>query len=718
VLQALRLKNFKKHADLSVQFSSGLNLITGPNYAGKSSILHGVLYALWGPTAVPGGSAVVQRQGGEQVEVELTLSLRNEQYRVLRKGQSATLFRGDQRIATSALNVSAELQEVLGLDKNLFLLLKYGEQGETKALLTLGAAELNKIIEKVGAVELVDQVIEQCGTISTVCQGQLLGLGNADPNKTVASLQAGVQEKYNSLFSIHEKVKSLTDDFTLADSNFVLAQTAEREGAASNLARAEILSKQAAIESSLKDALTERDGLKDSLEKLAIELIGETECEEQLATLRDHLQKKQAAQHMANQSAEMLEVQADQLQAASTRLAQLQDSKQRAGSMIDVTEASEQTAALKAAYEVAKGQLSELFTALKKSICPTCKRPYDASHVAHAEAQIEEQQQRVAELEPKLRTAQEVLQAGRERNEAIRTLEREIATVEGNIGRYEEACQQYREWTAKYREEGKQYESLEFLTTETARLTELCGQLRKRRGHQERTAASLQKIEEKITLLRQQVQSGLLVEIPPERDLEAAKRRTTERFAERQRIETELHAQRGLYSQEYAAYQQLSNELKALQETEIKRLEVQARKSTAGRLAKYLRANRDDFMTDTWEGVLSYASAFAANCTGGEISAVRRTAKGEFVYVEGDREMPVSAASGGQKSIMGLGVQLGLAELLPGSIGTVLLDEPTAELDQERSLALAAVLPTSSSQLIVVTHRPLDASAAATVVSL
>ena len=67
---------------------------------------------------------------------------------------------------------------------------------------------------------------------------------------------------------------------------------------------------------------------------------------------------------------------------------------------------------------------------------------------------------------------------------------------------------------------------------------------------------------------------------------------------------------------------------------------------------------------------------------------------------------------------MGLGVQLGLAELLPGSIGTVLLDEPTAELDQERSLALSAILPTSGNQLLVVTHRALDTSAASAVVDL
>ena len=123
-------------------------------------------------------------------------------------------------------------------------------------------------------------------------------------------------------------------------------------------------------------------------------------------------------------------------------------------------------------------------------------------------------------------------------------------------------------------------------------------------------------------------------------------------------------------------------------------------------------------MAGMWEGVLSYASAFAANCTGGEISAIQRTSKSTFIYVENGQALPISAASGGQKSIMGLGVQLGLAELLPGSIGTVLLDEPTAELDQERSLALSAILPTSGNQLLVVTHRALDTSAASAVVDL
>ena len=717
MLTSLRLKNFKKHAALEIHFQPGLNLITGKNYAGKSSVLHGILYALWGATAVPGGTSVIPRQGSEGTEVELEFELHGKSYLIQRKGQNASLSCDGQKIATSASNVAAEVERILGLDKSLFLLLKYGEQGETKALLTLGAAELNRIIEQVGAVELVDRVIERCGTVVTEAQGALDSLGPPD-TESIDSLQEQSQAKVQQLVEMHAKITELTESYQVADANFVRAQQTERKWAAANLRRMEVLSKRQGVTHSLSEALQEEISLRDTLEGLAKELIGASDCEKTLATVRDQLQQRKTAMSAVATTIHLIDVQGEQVKAAETRLQQLRDSYARAGQPVDVSAASDRTATLKAEYEVAKAQLSELHQALKRSVCPTCKRPYDASHAAETQAKIDGQLRHIETLEPALRAAQDALQSGRERNEALRVLEREMDSVTSSLSRYAEDYRQYETRLAKYQADAARYPEERTLQPKLEQLEAENQSLQRKRGHQERTAISLQKTEERIQALRAEAAKLEEEEVPAERDLEMAKHLTAGAQKAKNRAEIALYAERTAYTQEYALYQKLVERLKHIQAVQEKRNQAQRTLATAQRLAKYLRSNRDQFMAGMWEGVLSYASAFAANCTGGEISAIQRTSKSTFIYVENGQALPISAASGGQKSIMGLGVQLGLAELLPGSIGTVLLDEPTAELDQERSLALSAILPTSGNQLLVVTHRALDTSAASAVVDL
>ena len=54
MLERLELNNFKKHEHLVLDFTAGLNGVTGPNYRGKTTVLYGILYCLGGARLVPG----------------------------------------------------------------------------------------------------------------------------------------------------------------------------------------------------------------------------------------------------------------------------------------------------------------------------------------------------------------------------------------------------------------------------------------------------------------------------------------------------------------------------------------------------------------------------------------------------------------------------------------------------------------------------------------
>jgi DNA repair protein SbcC/Rad50 len=55
-LRALRLQNFRQHADTLIEFENGLTGIIGPNGAGKSTILEGIAWALYGNTVARGAA--------------------------------------------------------------------------------------------------------------------------------------------------------------------------------------------------------------------------------------------------------------------------------------------------------------------------------------------------------------------------------------------------------------------------------------------------------------------------------------------------------------------------------------------------------------------------------------------------------------------------------------------------------------------------------------
>ncbi|MEO0213723.1 MAG: AAA family ATPase, partial [candidate division WOR-3 bacterium] len=48
IISSLRLRDFLVHEDSEIEFKEGLNVITGENGSGKSSIIQAIYYALFG----------------------------------------------------------------------------------------------------------------------------------------------------------------------------------------------------------------------------------------------------------------------------------------------------------------------------------------------------------------------------------------------------------------------------------------------------------------------------------------------------------------------------------------------------------------------------------------------------------------------------------------------------------------------------------------------
>ncbi|HEX7939413.1 MAG TPA: SMC family ATPase, partial [Gemmatimonadaceae bacterium] len=94
-LNQLRLRNFRQHADTTVEFDAGLTGIIGPNGSGKTTILEGIAWALYGMPAARGtreGIRSLRAPARAGVKVELDFDLAGHRYRVVRSLSSAELY--------------------------------------------------------------------------------------------------------------------------------------------------------------------------------------------------------------------------------------------------------------------------------------------------------------------------------------------------------------------------------------------------------------------------------------------------------------------------------------------------------------------------------------------------------------------------------------------------------------------------------------------------
>lgn len=263
MIKHLSLRNFRKHEDLTLNFTEGLNVLRGANEAGKSTVIEAVLYALYGAKALRNSLAetVTWNHKDTELKVELLIQIDGVNYTFTRsKGGCECNYPGGKVVGQA--EVTSFSAQLLGADAKTASLLMLANQSGLRGALDDGPTAVSGLMSKLADFDLIDRLLE-------AAQAKLL-LGSDAPIK--ARLEQAQGDLATAIHNApsEDSWKSLEGRVSLADETIARLK-AQLEDANPKFS---------AAERAYMDAVANNDKISDGLHLLS-------QLNEKLSALQD-----------------------------------------------------------------------------------------------------------------------------------------------------------------------------------------------------------------------------------------------------------------------------------------------------------------------------------------------------------------------------------------------------------------------------------------------
>lgn len=744
MFRTLTLKNFKKHEQLHVDFTAGLNGIFGPNYKGKSTILYGLLFALGGATHVP-GNRIARRGSDGRFSVEAVFSIPHEMYkldyRVVRTKSTANLYLGgsDEPIASGTTAVNDKIEELIGMSVKQWKELHFAKQKNAHSLLRYSAGNLHSLMRRLVGAEELDQIQQRVKRLVDKEEGVLAGLPVIE--NSAEECLAKVDEAFKQRNEAQARLEAVEGDIAGLQENeknglAVIQKASERltkaqeeKGAATTLAaRLDAATRGvAAAQGILLERGTDRGHAQIAVDQLLES--HDAAAGEKIAQFERLRLRRAAAERNAEQAASRLEaakLKVEELRPAAERSKKAYD--EQAAELGDVSsklaDNTERERAAASRRAVAAQKVEDLKAAVEGAACPTCQRPFEDHDPEALAGELKAASDALVKINAELQGLQMAGRALIATQGLLEDLRRVMTADVDHLKRAELAAQDCEGDVGDAQEElqavlGDEAD-LGLTEADVVRLREQSqalamaqqklAQANNEYAKAEQALAGAQSTLDAIKAKGEPADVKVLDEEIAKLGAQLTKDRAT--LAELRQV---LADSRGRRDQELTKVSLAQREgdhwtrlQKQAEETGERAEKAQKRVARLRHLQKHLKDNAEGYMGKVWAAFLAQASRIASQCTGGDIQALDRTADGAFTYLEDGEEMQLEEASGAQEAIIGLAVQLALSTAAPCHLNVLLLDEPTADMDPNCSMATIAAMKALGQQVIFVSHQQTD----------
>ncbi len=162
MLNQLTLTCFRKHQSLTVDFTNGIQVIRAANEGGKTTLLEGIGYALFGAKALRTtfDQAVTWGEDAKRLKVSLTLSVDDATYTFTRGKSGAEVLFNGKVFVTGQGEVTSFAASLLGADSATASKLMVASQNSIRGALDEGPKALSQMIEDLAGFDTFDQILE------------------------------------------------------------------------------------------------------------------------------------------------------------------------------------------------------------------------------------------------------------------------------------------------------------------------------------------------------------------------------------------------------------------------------------------------------------------------------------------------------------------------------------------------------------------------------
>lgn len=712
MLRSIKTENFKKLVNGTYEFTDGLNIICGDNAAGKTTLTQALSFALYGVRAIPGKSEDIATWGEKNAKVTCSLG----DFEIIRTINNCSVKKGGELVASGNTPSNDYIvKELANVDLNGFKMLNWSEQGETAGLLTIGATQLQRDVEKFSGVEFIDSVIKLASQDIIGLEREVELFESQGGVKTVSKLLKQAEKDSATLKLDKEECET-----TLAHHQTSKAASKVREAAIrKQLTEAEELrSEKAVIQERLDAASVSYDDNKVNLIRLESQLteireISESDYRERKDALEKAKQEIQVAGEK-NERMQTLLINAEDAKPHIKSDKKLIDAEEKAVHAFDSK--NQELEKLEHLYSGLESQAADLKKAIESGICKCCGQDIASQDT------LEKHRASLSSLESDMEEIQaqySVLEA-----EVLRLKAESDAAISARTSGYKNWAVKAKQWSEEAAELADELASTTLsdpssIEREEVDLETLRTQLAERRGlvsninivKQEmdklkiRVDSNSTKMSEIVEALRKiSVSESDLNTVLT--DLELADQAIDSLNPKLVKLSTDL-------AKAEASVQNWKTVLEDEKKFEASLKEVKTLKS----FVKYLKESRVKFLSSVWVNILSTASDFLNQATSGKITALSKDEKRGFMFCEDGTYAPVAAASGAQKGFIGVAVRLALSSSLRASMPLVVLDEPTESMREENAMRLSGAL-LGHGQVLMVTHRESDRGVAANVIEM
>lgn len=807
-ISSLELFNFGKHEHKLLNFLPGSNIIIGPNYSGKSTMMRAIAVGLYGNRMTPIPSKLLVRRGATNFKIILTLRNSDKGLTIQRTMQDSSITREGESspYVVGHTQVNEEVARILQMDRGTFQRVFLSEQGSPQQLLAMEGAELQRFIESVTGLDDLDSMQKLSNQKATTAKtkaealtGELLDDGAYNSYKTELVTLGAELVKAKSTQQLCESAhKETRSGLEVLQKKLLEATTHNKKAnewyAKKNPLKAQLDSRPeldlidtTALNHSVflrQDSVNiATSTLSDLLSLLSLHDTYEASLayyDKEISILSAKDMPITPEKDLADAEAEIREIDAQlraqaeiksEYLAARTRTQALEAQVSEVmGSLNDLgahqivpelTDLITKESECKQVVNELTSKLSQLTDVWAHAECPTCHRPFDASFdKAAIEQEMLETKEALRGATSHLQVAAHELASERNHLEKVTWHNREfdrLSNAMNDLSRRLEVEMASLASLPRPMEDSVILNSQQAVEAKRASLQRLKAANTESKFY----LAQLEKLKQgKLDLLApadprpdSTLVDTLHLELNHHKaELKIISDQLTEALAKNEMakasnsirlnilshlkgypdeldpvikdisklnadVETQLKALD-------TSFEDLSKANKYVSDLELKKQPLEALISSHERVAaevidhlatakiygflfNLISSHRDLFMTRAKLTLFEVASEFAQIATNGDIQEVL-IHEGAISYREGAQVFPKDTASGAQKSIIGLGMKLGIAQLVVSDFDTFILDEVSADMAEDTSISCMGALDMLCSNSITVTHRHLD----------